>query len=78
MRDRPNDKHRQILEAKLGRKLLPNEVADHEDLDKTNNAPENLKPMTRSEHSKSHTTPERRGLGRLRKALTINDKTKMY
>jgi hypothetical protein len=46
--------HRLILEEKLGRYLLPDEVAHHIDFDKTNNRPDNLMPMKASEHIQYH------------------------
>jgi len=46
--------HRLILEEKLGRYLLPNEIAHHIDFDKTNNDPDNLLPMVRGEHLHYH------------------------
>jgi hypothetical protein len=69
MRDRPNDKHRQVAEAKLGRKLLPTEVVDHVDEDKANNAPANLSPEDRGAHTAKHN--KNRGLSKLRSALRM-------
>lgn len=34
-----------VLEAKLGRRLLPGETVDHIDEDKTNDHPDNLQPL---------------------------------
>ena len=48
------DEHRLIMEKSLGRKLTFNEIVHHDDTDKSNNSPENLKLMTRSEHMKHH------------------------
>ena len=76
MRDRRTDEHREILERKLGRPLLPSEVADHDNMDKTDNSPTNLRPMSRSAHSRMHATREQRTLGKLRKVL--NTKQKIY
>lgn len=44
-----------VLEEKLGRALLPNEIAHHEDEDKGNDSPANLTPKTRPEHQALHT-----------------------
>ena len=78
MRDRPNEKHRDMLEQKLGRKLLPKEVADHVDEDKSNNAPANLRPEGRSAHTARH-NHQRGGLSKLRSALRmIREKRKLY
>ena len=71
MRDRPNEKHRTALETKLGRKLKPGEVADHVDMDKDNNAPANLRPMERGEHSSRHSDPAAKVQAKLKKALTM-------
>lgn len=46
--------HRVEMERILGRKLKPGEVVHHIDGDKRNNSPNNLKVMTRSEHSRYH------------------------
>lgn len=70
MRDRKDDTiHRKVTEAKLGRKLAPNEVVHHGDEDKTNNTPANLTPEDRGQHTTNHN--KTRGLSRLRKALTM-------
>lgn len=78
MRDRKSDTaHRQALETKLGRKLLPNEVADHLDEDKSNNIPSNLQPMDRGAHTTHHNRT--RALGKLRNALRMaKDGRKLY
>lgn len=68
MRDRKSDSaHRRTLEAKLGRKLKPTEVAHHADEDKANNAPANLTAVPRGAHSAQHA--KGRGLSKLRGAL---------
>jgi len=46
--------HILILEEKIGRSLLPNEVCHHIDGDVTNNKPENLEVMTNSTHTSLH------------------------
>jgi len=51
--------HRKIIEDSIGRTLLYNEVVHHIDGNKTNNNLENLKLMSRSEHSKLHKKPMR-------------------
>lgn len=68
MRDRPNDQHRRVVEAKLGRKLSVDEVVDHADEDKSNNADSNLRVKDRSQHTGEHNRT-RGGLSKLRKAL---------
>lgn len=74
MRDRQSDVHRKIAAAKLGRKLKPHEVVDHEDMDKTNNSPRNLRVMTRKEHSAMHEDPKRKHTERLKRALNVGRK----
>lgn len=46
--------HRLIMEAVLGRKLLPDEIVHHRDHDKQNNHPNNLELTTRAEHVSHH------------------------
>ena len=46
--------HREILEQKIGRKLLPGEVSHHIDENKLNNHPDNLELSTTSKHAKHH------------------------
>jgi hypothetical protein len=46
--------HAVLMEKKLGRKLLPNEVVHHIDEDKANNSLGNLIVMTRSSHIRLH------------------------
>lgn len=48
------DEHRFIIESRLGKKLGFNHVVHHNDEDKSNNAPSNLKVMTRAAHSRLH------------------------
>lgn len=58
--------HRLVAEKMLGRPLKPGEVVHHEDGDKRNNTPENLKVMTQSEHIREHLL---RGGGRLAQSV---------
>ena len=51
---RCNRKFYKEIEARIGRKLLKTEVVHHIDLDRQNNAPENLQVMTRTEHLALH------------------------
>lgn len=69
MRDRKSDKHRTIAEKHVGRKLGPNEVVDHKDEDKTNNAPINLAVKGRGEHTAAHNRT--RSLSKLRASLRM-------
>jgi hypothetical protein len=46
--------HRVVAEEKLGRKLSSKEIVHHVDLNKDNNAPENLFVCSRSEHRLAH------------------------
>lgn len=46
--------HVLVAEQKIGRKLLPREVAHHLDHDKLNNAPGNMVVWTHGEHSAHH------------------------
>lgn len=72
MRDRKSDAHRNVAAKKIGRKLAPNEVVDHKDEDKENNAPNNLAIKSRSEHTVEHN--KTRHVSRLRKALAMQRK----
>lgn len=77
MRDRKSDAHRAIAEKKVGRKLGPNEVVDHADEDKTNNAETNLAVKPRSKHTSEHNRA--RPLSRLRASLRmVNESRKLY
>jgi hypothetical protein len=46
--------HRLVLEEKLGRYLLSDEVSHHIDFDRTNNCSDNLMPMKNGEHTQYH------------------------
>lgn len=54
--------HRLVAEEKLGRRLLPGEIAHHDDEQKANNAPNNIEPLTRAEHGKRHRKHDDKGL----------------
>jgi hypothetical protein len=50
--------HRLVAEAKLGRRLLPGELAHHDDENKANNSPENIEPVSSlAEHRVLHRKP---------------------
>ncbi len=51
--------HRKVAEQKVGRPLRPDEVVHHVNHDKTDNRPENLEVLTRSEHVKLHAAERR-------------------
>jgi len=46
--------HRAVVEAALGRPLLPVECVHHKDRNKLNNALENLEVTTRQAHPRLH------------------------
>jgi len=46
--------HREVMEQKLGRKLIPGEVVHHIDENKRNNDPNNLELKNNSTHAKHH------------------------
>lgn len=74
MRDRPNEKHRAVVEKRLGRKLGPNEVVDHANEDKADNTDTNLNVQERGAHTASHN--RRRGLSKLRASLRMEKEGK--
>lgn len=47
-------RHREVVEEKLGRRLLPAEIVHHKDGNKQNNKLRNLEITTRSGHAKHH------------------------
>jgi hypothetical protein len=52
--------HRDVMERKLGRKLLSNEIVHHKNEVKTDNEPSNLETLTRAEHTSLHQAPAAR------------------
>jgi hypothetical protein len=79
MRDRPNDQHRTRTAAEIGRSLGPDEVVDHVDEDKTNNARENRRVMGRGAHTSMHNRQRRTSLPALKKALSMDKRgEKLY
>ena len=75
MRDRKSDtSHRLATERKLGRKLGANEVVDHLNEDKSDNAPANLDPKPRGAHTAQHNRS--RGLSKLRASLRMHKEGK--
>lgn len=46
--------HRIVVENRLGRLLLPEEVVHHKDHNRKNNSPDNLEVMTNAEHVRMH------------------------
>ena len=80
MRDRKHDTaHRNVAEAKLGRKLRPGEDVDHLDDDKSNNSPANLDVKTHGAHSRTTMARRTSGLSKLRSVLRMTkEKKKLY
>lgn len=74
MRDRPNDQHRQLAEARLGRKLNQDEIVHHRNENKNDNSKANQEITSRSQHTTNHN--KARNLSRLRRIL--RDKPKLY
>lgn len=52
--------HDVIMEKIIGRRLLPGECVHHKDENKQNNSVDNLRLMTRSDHTKLHRTELRK------------------
>lgn len=46
--------HRLVMEASLGRHLLPHEVVHHKDHNKLNNSADNLEVSTQAQHLRKH------------------------
>lgn len=77
MRDRPNERHRTLTEAELGRKLGRDEIVHHRDEDKANNAKDNREVVPRGKHTSDHNRG--RGLSKLRAALRmVKEKKVLY
>lgn len=57
--------HRAVMEAVLGRPLLPSEVVHHRDGNPANNRPDNLEVHTRASHMRLHKLPKPRQPKRL-------------
>lgn len=69
MRDRKNDKHRDIAKAALGRPLKPGHDIDHLNENKDDNAPANLRELPHGAHTTK--SNKSRGLAKLQKALAM-------
>ena len=78
MRDRKNDTdHRHAAVRKLGRALRPDEVVDHLNENKSENAASNLAVVPRGQHTAQHNRA--RGLSKLRSALRMPaERRKLY
>lgn len=53
--------HSVLMEAHIGRRLLPHECVHHIDGNRSNNKIENLQIMTRSEHARHHMKQRNKG-----------------
>lgn len=77
MRDRPNENHRRVAEAKVGRPLGRDEIAHHVDEDKANNSDANITIEPRGAHTAAHNRT--RHVSRLRKSLRmVREGKKLY
>lgn len=72
MRDRKSDSHRKTKEKEAGRKLSSSTDVHHKDGNKANQTPGNLEDMPHGKHSAE--TNKTRGLNKLRKALTMQER----
>jgi hypothetical protein len=66
--------HRKVMATHIGRPLTRNEIVHHVDLDKRNNAIENLWLTDNSRHSKAHRSLEKLSLELLKKGEVVFDR----
>lgn len=68
--------HRLIAAQTLGRALLPGEVVHHDDNDRLNNSPDNLKVLpSQSEHARLHFTGTKQSAEHVRKRIEAQKRT---
>jgi len=60
--DKDRGQHVVLMEQRIGRRLLPDEVVHHIDENRANNATNNLALMTRSAHTRLHRLQQARGV----------------